>query len=324
MVDKQDLAGRLFVGLVFAAACSPSVSQADQTGFAHVPSANVQRSANGVLALMSYSVVPDLTTSSLSISDASTGNPDISMSQVAGGFTLSDEFPLYMEGGAAFSRYDPTFVASDGEEQRRIPTKWNCVAGSVGLGWDFSIFDELKFRPIANFALGRVSSDLSVANAFIQFKLGTDRDIQFLEGGHLDAIGWGGAMMLDYEHYRAAYEIDVELRYSAVHLQSYGNTSEAVQGHADSQTANLWARWRAPTGLRILRRPFRYVLEFTHSEFFGDQRGVLGFTNLTSLGAGIEFDTSSYPVIATRLRFVGRYVFGDNVSGTSLGIAISF
>ena len=116
----------------------------------------------------------------------------------------------------------------------------------------------------------------------------------------------------------------MELRYSAIHLQSYGGTSEAVKGHADSQTANLWARWRAPTGLRILRRPFRYVLEFTHSEFYGDQRGVLGFTNLTSLGAGIEFDTSSYPVVATRLRFVGRYVFGNNVSGSSLGIAVSF
>ncbi len=300
----------------------PVNAWAQEKGFSRLPLANVQRSANGVLALMSYSVVPDLTTSSLSISDANTGNPDIAMTQVAGGFTFGEDLPLYMEGGIAASRYDPTFVAATGNGTRALPTKWNCVAGSLGMGWDFQIFDELKFRPIANFALGRVSSDLSLAKAFIEFK--RDSDIQFLEGGHLSAVGWGGAVMLDYEHYRAAHEIDVELRYSAVHLQSYGDSSAAVQGHADSQTANLWARWRAPTGLRILRRPFRYVLEFTHSEFFGDQRGVLGFTNLTSFGAGIEFDTSSYPVVASRLRLVGRYVIGNNVSGTSVGLALSF
>ncbi|MFZ0725924.1 MAG: hypothetical protein WAM61_09065 [Desulfobacterales bacterium] len=37
--------------------------------------ANVQKRANGVLALMGYSVVPDLTSSSLPIDNTETGNP---------------------------------------------------------------------------------------------------------------------------------------------------------------------------------------------------------------------------------------------------------
>ncbi len=315
---------RLFlgVGITLAIVIAVQPCHAQEDGVFAVRSGSIKHSANGVLALMSYSVIPDLTTSSLSITDQNTGNPDLSMTQVAGGFTVGEEMPLYLEGGIAASRYDPTFVVTNGTEERILPTKWNSLTGSVGIGWDFPILDELKFRPIANFALGRVSSDLSVAKSLIEFRTG--HDIDFLNNGYLDAVGYGGALMLDYEHYRAAYEIDVELRYSAIHLQSYGDSSEAVKGHARSQTANLWARWRAPTGLRILRRPFRYVLELTHSEFFGDQRGVLGFTNLTSLGAGLEFETSSYPVVVSRLRLVGRYVFGDHVSGSSVGLAVSF
>jgi len=283
---------------------------------------DVRKHADGVLALMSYSVVPDLTTSSLSITNASTGNPNLSMTQFAGGFTISQSSPLYLEGGIAASRYDPTFVASDGTETDRIPTKWNCLAGSLGVGWDFPIAPELKFRPIANFALGRVSSDAAIAATV--FGNRHDRDIQFLDGGRLDAIGYGASAMLDYEHYRPDYEVDVELRMTAIHLESYGGTADIVKGSADSQTLNLWSRYRAPTGLTIFERPFRYVLEFAHSEFFGDQRGALGFERLSSFGLGIEFDSSAYPVIITRTRFVMRYVVGDNVSGGSLGIAVSF
>ncbi|MBV8270654.1 MAG: hypothetical protein JO067_00095, partial [Cupriavidus sp.] len=68
---------------------------------------SVQRQANAVLSLMSYSVVPDLASSSLSINNAQTDNPGIIMSQLGGGFTMSKTFPLYLEGSIAYSRYDP-------------------------------------------------------------------------------------------------------------------------------------------------------------------------------------------------------------------------
>ena len=45
------------------------------------------------------------------------------MTQFGGGFTLGTSFALYMEGSAGGSRYDPEFVASDGQESRRVPAK---------------------------------------------------------------------------------------------------------------------------------------------------------------------------------------------------------
>ena len=74
--------------------------------------------------------------------------------------------------------------------------------------------------------------------------------------------------MLDYERYRPENEIDVELRYTNIYLQSINTSSEAVSGSTSAQTLALWARWRAPTGLTALDRPFRYVLEFSHTQFF--------------------------------------------------------
>jgi hypothetical protein len=50
------------------------------------------------------------------------------------GDSISNEFPLYLEGTAAFSRYDPTFVATNGTETRVLPVKWNSVSGADRIG----------------------------------------------------------------------------------------------------------------------------------------------------------------------------------------------
>jgi len=283
---------------------------------------NVQQHANAVLALLGYSVVPDITASALSISNSTTGDPSVQLIQYAGGFTVSQDFPLYLEGGIGASRYDPIFIASNGGEERPLPLKWTSVGLTGGVGWDFPITPELKFRPIINIALGHVESDLSLANRVLENQTGLSLD--FLNNGRLNAYGYGGSVMLDYEHYRTDYEIDVEARYTYMRLESYGNTSDSVKGRADVPTASLWTRWRAPTGATALDRPVRYVLEYAYSYFLGDQGDILGFNNLHSVGAGFELDTSAHGVLVTRVRLVGRYRFGDNVTGWGISLAVSF
>jgi hypothetical protein len=283
---------------------------------------NVKQHADAVLAIMTYTTVPDVTTSNLSVNNGLTGNPGFGQTQFGGGFTLSRTFPLYMEGTLAYSRYDPVFIATDGAQQRAVPTRWNTFSGTAGIGWDFRITDELVFRPILNGTIGRVSSDLKVGQTL--FNHVTDSNLQFLENGSLNAYGYGGSLMLDYEHYRENYEIDAELRATDIYLRSFGGTSEAVQGSATAQQVSLWTRWRAPTGWHALDRPVRYVLEAAYSHYFGDSAGVLGFNDLTSLGVGLELDSSRYPVIVTRTRAMVRYVFGRNVHGVSFGFAMSF
>jgi hypothetical protein len=283
---------------------------------------NVQKAANAVLSMMGLMLTPDVTTGSLSFSNDATGNPDFRMTSLGGGFTTSKAFPLFLEGTAGISRYDPTFVATDGVEERAIPVKWNVVTVTVGIGWDFPVAKDLVLRPMANFSYGHLESDTSLAGRVIESR--SDATLEFLDGGRLDAYGLGGSLMLDYENYLPEREIDVELRYTNIHLQSFGSTSPGAQGSAAAQSVNLWSRWRAPTGLTLMERPMRYVLEYVYTRFLGDLDGVLGFNHLNSVGAGLELDVSKYDIIMTRARLVGRYKFGDNVTGWSVGFAVSF
>jgi hypothetical protein len=282
----------------------------------------LQKRVNGALAMMQYSVSPDVTTSSLSITSGESDVNGLFMTQLGGGFTWSKSFRLYLEGNAAYSRYDPVFVLSGGTETRKVQAKWNSLVGTVGVGWDFPMAPELVLRPIANFTLGHVESDISVAGRVIQGETG--RDIDFLDNGRLNAVGYGGSLMLDYEHYREAHEIDVEVRWTEIYMRNFDTSSDAVEGSAWAQSLGLWSRWRAPTGLRSLDRPVRYVLEYAFTHYFGPDGDMLGFNNLNSVGAGLELDTSALDRWATRWRLMGRYRFGTNVSGWGVSLGISF
>ena len=278
-----------------------------------VSDADLQKRANAVLTLMGFALTPDVTTGSLSIGDQSAGNPYFRQTSVSGGGTLKDT-PLYAEGTLAYGRYDPTFNA----QAAPIPVKWDSVLVTGGLGWDFPIAPLLRLRPIANLSVGRVESESTAAATARQVPGGA-----FLAHGQLNAAGIGGSLMLDYERYLPESEIDAELRYSSIHLQSF-QSSSAVQGHSLAQTFSFWSRYRAPSGLVALERPVRYVLEYAYSRFLGDLEGALGFSYVNSFGLGAELDTSRYESYVSRTRLMLRYKAGNNVTGWAVGLGVSF
>lgn len=288
----------------------------------------IKQRADAVLTLMSYMIVPDITASDLNIGSGSDDKTELSITQFGGGATMGDTFPLYLEGAMGYSRYDPQFVISDGDQSRRIPTKWNSLTATGGIGWDFSLHRDrwggnLVLRPIANVMLGTMASDLRVGKWALERHRNAEYD--FLDGGRLNAYGLGGSLMLDYELVSPAQDIDVELRYTGMNLQTFGNTSSAVEGSATAQNLGLYLRRRAPLfDWTLLKSPVRYVLEGAHTEYLGEQRGTLGFDSLSSVGIGIEMDSSKYPVFITRTRLVARYMFGNGTSGYGVGLAMSF
>ena len=297
-------------------------------GFAHAQSAfynaannYLKKRADAFMTITGYSLTPDVTTGSLSIRNNGGDNSDLQMISLGGGDRISANLPLYLEGTLAVNRYNPAFTDGIANSSVTVPVHWNSITGTGGIGWDFPITDQLRFRPIANVMLGHLESDLSIASRVLQNQKGVD--LQFLNGGRMNSYGLGGSVMLDYENYKPEQEIDIELRYTNIPVQTF-DTSTAVQGSADSQSLALWARSRIPTPITLLDRPLRAVFELAHTEFLGDLRGALGFNSLSSVGTGIELDRSASDPIFTRIRVVFRYQFGQNVHGTSIGLAASF
>ncbi|HEV7476934.1 MAG TPA: hypothetical protein VGO02_04260, partial [Burkholderiales bacterium] len=116
------------MGTKAAAAASLACALASPLALGQVVAGDLQKRANGVLALMGYMLTPDVTTGSLAISNDATGNPDFGMSTMGGGFTMSGRYPLYLEGTLGYARYDPTFIFNNGQVERSVAAKWDAYS----------------------------------------------------------------------------------------------------------------------------------------------------------------------------------------------------
>lgn len=283
---------------------------------------SVKDQANNLLKLMAYTIIPDVTTSSLSVKSAESDDASINMTQFGGGFTVSKSVPVYLEGNAAYVRFDPKFLVADGTAERRLPVRWNSVTATAGVGWDFQIADEWVLRPIAMATVGRVFSDLRAGAWYVGRK--TDTELDFLDGGTLKAAGFGGALMLDYEHSRPDEEKDLEVRYTNVRLRSHAENFSSMDSRATSESLSIWGRYRTPSGMFAFDRPVRNVYEVAYTDYLGNKNTILGSGNLVSLGYGLELDLSAHKVYVSRARAVLRFMRGEHVQGVSLGLAASF
>jgi len=323
---------RLLGALVAACtAAAPAAAQdASTTRLGAFLRERLEAQSRLALGVQALTVVPDGTASDIQLSKGagSTERTGLLLGQLGTGFTVSEGFPLYLEGFLGYARYDPRFVLTRNEESRRLSVAWNTVSATVGVGWSFAITDRLQIRPVLNGSLGYVANDLAVGAELLDFLTGIDLGI--LKRAQAATGGYGGALVLAWYDYRADWEFELELRLSQMNLRTLPVFSRGLDVRENTRTATLWARYRVPTGWEAWGRPVRWVFETYHSEFLTDtQRRVLGADRLTRLGTGIELDVGRWELGAfglnlQRVRLMGNVITGEGISGYSVGFGASF
>jgi opacity protein-like surface antigen len=323
----------LGVGLLLgsSAAMAQDVADQIQSRLAQART-GLQSRSGGVLGLFGYNMVPDGSTNALTVNRGSfnsgEGSPTLTLGQLGFGFTVSESLPIFLESYLGYARYDPRAYITGGEEARRLPLRWNNVAATLGVGYDIRLAENLWLRPILNGSLGYAAPDSSLFGSFINYRTGVD--ISPLTDRHMNVYGLGGSLVLAYYDYTPARNIDVELRYTQLRIQSFGDTPSGIGGSSTARTLGLWTRLRWPTGWEAFGRPVRWVIDGSGSAYLGDQREALGFNWSVKIGGGIEFDVGRHEfglmgINLNRVRLIGRYFYGDHgVTGTSFGIGMSF
>lgn len=135
----------------------------------------------------------------------------------------------------------------------------------------------------------------------------------------------GAAAILDY--CRIIDRVDVRLRgrYTFAHNRTIDSSDAGLEGEVNSQTANLGADLRVPTGVDLFRQPLKILAVFGSTSFLGENRDALGFSHFFEFGGGLELDVSQthgQPFRALRVRL--SRIFGDNVEGFQIGFGVGF
>lgn len=303
-----------------------SVGSASALEISDALSFSIERQAEGVLAMLGIAAIPDSTSSSLQLrGDLARGSrSEFTSWQVSGGFTWSEDLPLYLEGSIGYNRYNPDLLLTEDSQSARFRPKWTGVAATGGIGWDFKLTDTLTLRPILNLTYGKVFSDVQYVAQFIADRIG-DYDTAFIRDGGLTVGGYGGSLALVYnEQWDNGNEADAVLRYTDIYLKPIGGDKDVV-GEASARTLALWSRFRTPNSMTAFGSPMRTVYEFSASWLAGDQGEILHTDWLAQLGVGLEVNTSKTHIPwIDEGRLVVRYTMGEKLNGWGVGLAVSF
>jgi hypothetical protein len=289
-----------------------------------------RRIGSGVLGLMGYSMIPDGSANALQVNRSSVGSGStaLTLSQFGFGFTVSEAFPLYLEIYAGYARYNP-LLYQRGPDAAARPVRWNNFTSTLGVGYDIAIAENLWLRPIFNVAGGYAAGDRTLLAELLKLGPGPGTVAAALDGEHVSAWGLGGALTLAYYDYRPTRDFEMELRFTQLEIETFGDTPAIAEATSTARTLGLWTRYRWPSGVEAFGRPMRWVLDGSASWYLGDQREALGFDWSIKVGGGIEFDTGrwefgAFGINMERVRFIGRYFLGDNgITGVSFGIGMS-
>lgn len=283
----------------------------------------LERYASEALATFGLVAIPNESASALAIKNTKNDGSSFRSVQFGGGRRLFDDRPLWIEGYLGFQRYDPQIIVTDGGRDLAVRAMWSGLAGTGGVGYDYRFAPNWSLRPIFNFSVGRIISDVEVTDSPLNPPGGPNFD--FLGSGGLTVGGVGGSLLLNYEERTPERELDFSLRYTQMHLATIASSSN-VDAKSDVATAAAWFRARYPVpGWKAFGRPVRSVWEASVSTYPGDQGKLLDIEWLSSVGAGLELATTDTGLpYLTRARLVARYVYGESYRGYSLGIGFSF
>lgn len=306
---------------VLVCAFAPQASQS-QT-LEDILGLSVRDNVQGALAVLGISAVPNESASTLFLdrNSAEADGFEFQSGQFGGGFRVSEDTPIYLEGYLGFSRYDPVYILTSGGSTTKVPSYWTSITATGGIGWQFDLDPHWKLRPMINFSIGRVQSDSSIAAQIISDEL--ELELDFLSGGGLTALGYGASLVAEYNR-RWQNDVELDLRFRHTHMR-FTPLESNLSGSANATSTVAWTRVRVPTGMRAFSRPARLVGEFSASYLPGDQGKILDSEWLAQIGLGFELDvTKTKTPLISQARLMVRYAKGDNLEGYSVGLAFTF
>lgn len=303
-------------GALLLAAPSAQAQEYDVDGGAKVL-------AGKALAVIGLGAIPSRSAQLVSLKGQNGNDDKFRSLQIGGGKTLSGDLPIYLEGYLGYQNYKSTFILSNGISDVSARANWDGLVGTGGIGWNFQLDPYWSVKPLVNFSVGQIKSDVTLSSALAPSEIGDA--VNFLSDGKLTTGGYGAGILLEYKLREQTREIDFSLRQTYMHFKTIGSSSD-LDASANALTTSAWVRARYPIGSwRVFNSPVRSVWQAGASAFDGSQSDVLGSVWLANVGVGLELGTENTGLpLLTRARLMVNYAFNSDFNGVAVGIGLSF
>ncbi|MBW6399802.1 hypothetical protein KPL78_18230 [Roseomonas sp. HJA6] len=249
-----------------------------------------------------------------------------SFAPIASGWLAGTAPYVELTAGYLHARDDTTVTdAALGSTDARLT--FDAITVLAGVGLDIPILEDLGgktiLRPILLAGYAYISSNTRFsgpnASAIATATQGLLTDVS------LNSLLLGGAIALTHE--RSIWgdvTLMLGLRFNQLVDTGLHASDSALNTTNGFSVATAVIELKGPTGIEVAGRALRWITFASGTGMYGRNSDALGFSSFAELGAGLELagDLLIPGVEAVSLR--GSGLFGDNVTGWSVGLAFSF
>ena len=265
-------------GLLFFSAIQVSAQQEviDQIREQTLREGGPDRLGAGYAALINFAVNPDISAATYNIKVEGVRDPSISAYRLPLRyvFTLDnvDWRPL-VQANFAYLTQDAGFDIDTGDS---IDAKWRTYGGSLGIGAEIPLSNNLLLVPIVDAGLARIESDADyhgvLSNVFLKPALD---GLVF----NWDADAWviGAALGVSYRRAWNSVDLDVQSSLTYNYIKSYDSSSDLIEFDSQMTTFDINVDAVVPTGKSIAAYPIALVGTVGYTSFLGPNRDELGF-----------------------------------------------
>jgi len=234
---------------------------------------------------------------------ALSSNTDVYWNVAGAYLTSKQDFPT-----------DPPFAGS-------ISSKWSAFSLTGGLLAKIGLGSGFTLVPGLDLSVARLDNDADYSG-------GASALQPFLDGllfnWNSDAYLVTPNIGLVWKWMGADRRINVAAHASWSWISSFDESDSALKFNETIGVYSIRADYVAPTGMKVFERPFHWVALAGYAGFFGPNRDALGFTSVMEVGVGVEVPLSKSSEKPQRIRLSASYLFGQNVTGWTVGLGMRY
>jgi len=200
-----------------------------------------------------------------------------------------------------------------------VKSRFDVLSGLLGAGPAFELSPGLTIAPIVNVGIAYLSNDTDYGGPGAALTAAIADGIAFNFESWIATLGVAGRAQWIVP-LRGDLEFTAVLRYDIRWSETFDTDDPAQDFSARTQFLTLRSDLTGPTGWQMLGNSVRWratasYIGIVEGEFFQS-------TGYASLGGGIEL-ADNLPLGST-LSITGAVIVGDNITGWSLGLGLSF
>ena len=291
--------------------------------------ANSGRYASFVAALVDLTDDTELSSAQLTID----GPPELELGVTKlpyrSKFDLTDLSPdLYVEANLGYlsgrARFDDLWSGSAPGLETRVDSKWKALSGFAAVGLEFPVLtDGLSVTPLLNTSLSYVENDADFSGPGAELTQAVTDGILFNWNATLAAFGSAVRVAFDGD-VSDSVRIESVARYDLRWVETIDSTDSAQDASTSIQRLTLRADLIGDTGWTAFDHGIDWRTICGYTRFLDRTGDDLGFDEYFELGLGLETALDGELGPLSRLSMSGSILFGDELSGWTIGGGVAF